>query len=327
MCASVLSFSCAGHGEGMPDAGGDPTMSCGEGLRPVAARRSLPLRLDFEDVALDCTGGSLGRWSLRSDGAWFNVPLKGDPPPSALARVPGVGSGSALSFHLGPVEPRPGAMEKVMVELYGRLGGGGAAMIPFGEERLISFRIRLPSSFEPPGPTDMLIVWQLWQGSPYGPPLRMEIDSQTRPVFLLLNDKTGSHPCAADLHCSPPPPYAGVIELYRGAPLLRDEWHRVTISVLPRHVGMGDDGRVRIWIDQPELEAPAYAGSAPLGYDPRGFASYPDAEPRGFPHPNDSLEVSLGLYRSTQVADQVITFDELCLRPSVADGCTDRTLP
>lgn len=304
----MLASSCAGHGSGIADAGDDPTISCGAGLRPVASRRSLPLRLDFENVALDCSDGSRGRWSLRSDGAWFNVPLKGDPAPGALTLVPGVGSGSALAFHLPPTAPRPRAMEKVMVELYGRLGGGGAAMIPFGEERLISFRIRLPSSFEPPGPDDMLIVWQLWQGSPYGPPLRMEIDSEARPVFFLLNDKTGSHPCAANPRCSPPAPYAGVIELYRGGPFSRDEWHRVIVAVLPRHLGLGE-GEIQIWIDAVELDRPSYSGSAALGYDPRGFASYPEAEARGFRHPNDALEVALGLYRNAQETDQTVLVD------------------
>src|SRR5690606_26561720 len=66
-CVSALACSCTGHVEGIPDAGDAPPLDCAEGLRPVPEQRSLPLRLDFEDVALDCTDESLGRWSLRSD--------------------------------------------------------------------------------------------------------------------------------------------------------------------------------------------------------------------------------------------------------------------
>lgn len=274
----------------------------------------MPLRLDFDaSLALNCAHEAQSRWTLRSDGLSWNVPLKGERGAAWLGSVAGgaLGSEGALAFHVEPSEPDPHAMDKIMLELFG-LHAPREDFVDFGVEWFVGFQLLLPHDFEAPVAGTRMLVWQLWQGTPYPPPLRIEIDHERRAVLYLMNDRTGAHECAGTPGCLTSPAYEGVRTLYRSEPLPVEEWVPFAIRLVPRYEGYDGDraGEIDLWLHDMRREAPVHRSEAFVGYDPRGFGRYPRAEQLAR-HPADVLDSSLGIYRSRQMRSQTILFDRV----------------
>ena len=270
--------------------------------------RPSPVSIDFDEPAqLGCEHTPEHWWVLKSGDAFLNVPLKGPLEGLHLALQDGV-RGRSLAFTVDPRAPERGSMDKVMVELFGRFAHHDE-FVQFDERRFIAFDMKLPRRTQAPVARSRMIVWQLWQGL-YSPPLRMELDSEDRAAFYLLNDHTGSHPCAATPDCRDlPAEYGGVIQLHVTEPLERDRWHRFVVMVLPRHVGMGERGEVALWVDDVEVGGEVHRSRQWVGYDPAGYASFPDDTVRERGHPNPVFDTSIGIYRSAQRRRQTVLFD------------------
>lgn len=98
------------------------------------------------------------------------------------------------------------------------------------------------------------IIYQCWQGYPFGPPVSLKIVGGLRPPFKLKlairNMATGPWSTTPDT------------EVWSEAMLEPDTWYNVVVYVQPR---IHSDGRLRLWINGDEK----VNWSGRIGYDPR----------------------------------------------------------
>lgn len=310
--ALLVHNSCSPHREERREATvlDVPCLPSSAQQQPESAARPVPLKLTFERVLHQCGGPEDS--SLDSDGSRFHLAEKGPRQVHRLLQRLDSNGDSALGVMMTPRLQSDDGMDKLMLDAFGRYGKR-SDLLEFGRPATISFAIMLDFEFEAPSAGSRFIVFQLFQGAPYGPPLRMEIDSDLRARFYALDDSTGSNPCAASPDCVDQRSDAtGVRELYTSAPLVRGEWTSIRIDITPRHQGMGAPGSLAIWVDD-IFERPGFVGSEMIGYDPEGWGNYPHASVSGNEHPNAALDVSIGIYRSPQPRHQVVYFDDFVI--------------
>lgn len=296
-------------------------LGCG-GLDEDMLRRERSLR--FQDPAVVCSepaedfDPNADRCALHSDARWFNLPMKGYRGEKRLTFAREASNRTAARFEIAATEPRPGVvvMDKLMVELYG-LYGAREAMPTFGNTRYFALSVLVPAEFEPSSTGERFIFWQLWQGSPYSPPVRLELGEGRVLRLGLRDDETGggSVPRQGEgsdlLDVDADATAAGVQGLEP------EVWHRIVIGVLPRHRGMGTRGVVEVWVDEFDPARPRLRVEAFVGYDPEGWAGYaPNARRPGQRRPLPRFDSSFGIYRSRQARPQALLFSEV----TVADA-------
>src|SRR5258708_10296040 len=172
--------------------------------------------------------------------------------------------------------------EKIFIDL---VNSSESIAPTFGHTRGISFAVKLSNNLQAPGQD--LMLWEWWQGSPYGPPCSMIIKPGTTQwqVDLRNNTTTGdSHNPAITLD---------------GLTLNRDQWYFFVVLVYPNYTGAG---RIRVWQDG----ALALDHSTdPIGYDP----SMPASSTGG--NPLSAFYIDFGLYRPADHAVAEVYFDRI----------------
>jgi len=280
------------------------SLRCGESLPHDRATRR-PLILEFEELDLSCL--SEDRWAIAVDGGWFNVARKGTSS-AAFASCEGrVGRG--LEVVVPPSDFSPTGMDKVIIDLLGRYERP-RSMLEFGQTHEIRFAFRLALDSELPAPGGRFLLFQLWQGAPFGPPLRVELEPDGTLAVYVLNDVTGSGPCASNPSCAASDSrLTGPISLVRQRPVQLGRWHEVILVVTPRHVAMEHPGRVEVVIDGDRTVDDVF-----VGFEPTGHAGYVGTQRT----PNPVLEVGLGIYRTQQPRLHRVCFDDLFIMSSSA---------
>lgn len=373
LCLGALSTGCAavqsehepspraaiganGPPERVSHTRGRQTLACTDSPAPER-RTSLAFRtMSFDDIRLHCAEQStatseddLASWSLLSGGQWYGIEKKGWDFEKRISSVEIAGQ-RAVELRVNATAgstAHGGRMDKLMVRLFGRFATR-AAEPEFGRPLFYRFDVLLPDDFESPEDDSVLIIWQLWQGSPFGPPVAVSIGPSRQLRLLIRNDETTAMPGAEP------------ILLYESEPLTRAIWHRVVLEINPIHASspllQGSDGRCRceptggapgsvaLWLDAEQ--SPRIREHLFVGYDPGCFANYHGAFPRTDPactnpgpayrrrastgepsagtHPNPVLSPSFGIYRHRQAREHVLFFDNVRVAPSWNDATLAR---
>jgi hypothetical protein len=274
-----------------------------EQTAPQARSLRRPLVLSFEALRLTCP--TADRWAVESDGAWFNVARKGAP--SAQLRSCAGRTGRGLGISLPPSDPVGDSMDKVVLDVLGRYESP-RQMLEFDRTYAIELSFTLEPDSELPIEGGRMLLFQLWQGAPFGPPLRIELEPDGTMAVYLLDDETGSSPCASNPRCTLPATssISGARSLLSGVPVRPPrEWNHVSLVVTPRHRGYPEPGRVRISINGHEASHHTH-----LGFEPSAHGGYPGTTR----HPNALLEVGFGVYRTRQPRTHSLCFDDFSMR-------------
>jgi hypothetical protein len=260
---------------------------------------------------------------LYSDDQWFNVPMKGYRREKSLNFVhEGFGGATIAEFRIAPTGPDADtAMDKLMIEMYG-VYARSDVMPTFDETRYYAFSLRLPPEFGAPGPGERFIIWQLWQGSPYSPPVRLEIGPGDVLRLGLRNDETGgkSEPVLGpetDLReIDRDPRQSGVQALER------DVWHRIVVGVLPRHAKMAAHGVVKVWLDDLDPKRPLVTiDDTFIGYNPDGWAGTSSSQREADDErPLPRFDTSFGVYRTRQLRTQALFFADVAVTSDFASA-------
>jgi hypothetical protein len=127
----------------------------------------------------------------------------------------------------------------------------------FDNARYTGFTFQLPATPTPAPFLGSAILWQAWQGYPYGPPVSLKIvRSSAAPFQLKLsirNATVGPDSTVPD------------IEVWSGAVIDPGAWHEYVVYVEPRFAG---GGALKLWIDGTKVVD--WTGA--IGYDPAQVA-------------------------------------------------------
>jgi hypothetical protein len=163
-----------------------------------------------------------------------------------------------------------------------------------GIKRYTGFALELPSAnFQIPEAGRKLMLAQWWQGSPYGPPVRMEITNATTSVvtfrFWVLNNDTLGNPSAVPIDIG-------------GGTIPFDEWNTFVVMLIPDYTG---NGQIKVW--QNGTQIIYWIGK--VGYDP---ATKPyTGDTSGISYPNLNFDVFYGPYRDRQNKKHQVFYDEI----------------
>ncbi len=158
---------------------------------------------------------------------------------------------------------------------------------PLNQTSYFGFAVRLAVLGIPTAP---LMLSQIWQGKPYGPPLALSIvgNNASFPcVIELRNNKTGGNPGAYPIKvpvgsCKP------------------GSWHTFRIGLTPHYPGLPGSGKLVVWHN--DMSKPIASWTGDIGYDPsrpvdvNGVPGKPQSELT----PNWAFTVFYGPYRTTQ---------------------------
>ncbi|MCW8128607.1 hypothetical protein [Microbulbifer halophilus] len=178
----------------------------------------------------------------------------------------------------------------------------------FGERRHIGFAFRASQD----QPIRDTIIFQLWQGSPHGPPLagklRTEGDGSLSLVLLALNNDTGSNPSASR------------IEVGKVENLAIGTWYSVTISLFPEHTEMEHrEGNTTVGFRYKRIDETyyhdAFAYHGKWGYIPGSSCQYAGGcEKLGA---NNKIDFKIGIYRKAEDTTLQVRFDNIKLTKSL----------
>jgi len=180
------------------------------------------------------------------------------------------------------------------------------ALFSFGNTYCTGFAIKLDETTEVPQKGTQVIVFQIWQGAPFGPPLKMSLFNKNGGIaagVFVRNDKTGSSPSAPWLTAQ-----EGII-------LKKGVWYRLVTKVVLKHQAM-KAGRVEVWMAQghkPLKKISVWDGH--IGYDPAGHGNYAN---RKDVKPNPKCVPTFGVYRARQKRKIKLFFDDIRVASSVS---------
>ncbi len=160
----------------------------------------------------------------------------------------------------------------------------------FDNARYAGFELQLPAS---PAPfLGSAIVWQAWQGYPYGPPVSLKIATgSTSPYRMRLairNATVGPDSSVPD------------IELWSGSVLDPGTWHSFLVYVQPRFAG---GGALKLWIDGTKV----LDWQGAIGYDPSQVAGA-----------YTGLDIKDGIYQPDANNGHTLEFDHVVVTTSYA---------
>ncbi len=170
--------------------------------------------------------------------------------------------------------------------------------LDFGDPKYTGFAVKL-GEFEKPSKSMLIAEW--WQGSPYAPPLQLEVipdpnNNPSTPIryqFLFHNNQTGGNPTSLVPNSLPFHPGSDDT-------LQPGIWHTFVVYTRMRHTGLPDDGEVRVWHNGVEV----IRWNGKIGYDPSIALN-------GQNFPNKTFDVFYGPYREQQNKKHQLFFDEI----------------
>lgn len=154
---------------------------------------------------------------------------------------------------------------------------------PLSQDRFTGFAVKL-GHFDDPDSKIMIAQW--WQGTPYGPPLSLQIvpGRGFQCEMQVRNNHTGGNPSAAVIHipvgtCTP------------------GEWHTFIVYARPHYIGQAGTGEVMVWHN--DMSTPVADWTGDVGYDPSKPVGVngDDSNPQDPATPNNSWNIYVGPYR------------------------------
>jgi len=183
-------------------------------------------------------------------------------------------------------------------------GGHQSFALTNGVQRYTGFAVMLPSATNDV-PTDRYLFAQWWQGSPYAPPVALDIIPNTNPIeyhIVVHNTDTWGNPSAVPIVIPVP-----------GGNLSFDTWHTVVVMVIPDYYGY--NGEITLWEDGQQL----VDWQGKVGYDP-SVRPYAQPDNPNVAYPNQNLNVYFGPYRNRQNTTQQLFFDEIRFTDTYAEA-------
>jgi hypothetical protein len=248
-------------------------------------------------------------WNLFIAGNEYPVVLKGAPRTIPVIIEDGK-HGRALRIELDPTSGLGPDNGRDKINYTVIKGDNPNAPGFAGQTVFYAFALKLdPNEFMTPTTGISYVVAQWWQGTPFGPPLSLQIlpssDSKANPKinFVIRNDQTGGNPHAKTIGLLPK--YTPAIE--------RGKWYKFVVGT---KFSFSGEAELTVWINNDSREEISWSGS--MGYNPSlpathlGFSS-------GTEKPNARLQLYFGPYRDRMNSTQVFYFDDISygsLRPS-----------
>lgn len=179
--------------------------------------------------------------------------------------------------------------------------------LAFGERRYIGFALRVSRD----DPTGEPILFQLWQGSPHGPPmagrLRQELDDSLSLFVDIANNDTGSNPSASRIELGSIPDFQ------------KDTWYSIWLSLYPEHESMEHQtGNVTLEMrykdENDSTYSTAFSYHGKWGYVPGDGCVY--ANQCSTQGPNQTIDFKFGIYRPAEDTALQARFDNLKITQS-----------
>lgn len=154
----------------------------------------------------------------------------------------------------------------------------------------VGFAFKIISSQSQTPTNGGVILWQSWQGTPYAPPIRMDIKAPGTPGnpwpnrLFVQNDDTGPYTTNTATLV-----YNGTIQL--------DTWYTYVIEITPDYYD--DNGYICLWVNGTQVAT--YTGK--VGYTPQSQG--------GLSGILDSMMVKFGLYRNRPNPNLTFGFDNI----------------
>lgn len=167
-----------------------------------------------------------------------------------------------------------------------------------GQAVYVGFAFKIISSQTQSPTNGGIIFWQSWQGTPYAPPVRLDLKAPSAPgqpwpnrLFVQNND-TGPYTTNAPFLV-----YNGYINA--------DTWYSYVVELRPDYADSG--GYIKVWTNG--VIAGQYLGK--VGYTPQSQG--------GLTNVLDSMLVKFGLYRSRPNPNITFGFDDIGYGSSYTD--------
>jgi hypothetical protein len=256
-------------------------------------------------------------WNLFVAGNEYPIVLKGAPRAIPVIVEDGKNGGRALRIELNPTSglgPDNGR-DKIN---YTMIKGDNPNAPGFdGDIVFYAFAVKLdPNEFMTPTTGISYVLAQWWQGTPFGPPLSLQIlpasDPKANPkiAFIVRNQQTGGNPNAKIVELLP----KHTTNLERG------KWYKFVVETKFSFSGKAE---LAVWINNDNDEEISWTGS--MGYNPSSTAQalgFSEGTPG---KPNARLQLYFGPYRDRMNSTQVFYFDDISYgssRPSaqIQDG-------
>jgi len=245
-CTALLS-GCGGGGHTGTTEVSPPTTSSTE-RHTLSTPGPGPVQITGAGATFDSSG------NMTEDGVTYPFIFKGIPRPSWV-RLPWLSpSQTYLGYHgIGlevdptgsPLPPTDGKNDKA--ELTFRKG------FPFQEDDWTGFAMELGLSTDVPSGNVILFQW--WQGTPYGPPLSLMLEpaSDYSCMFSIRNNATGGNPSAATITLPAGTCQPGV-------------WHTFLVHTRMHYAGESGTGQLEVYHN--DMTTPVIEWSGDIGYDP-----------------------------------------------------------
>jgi hypothetical protein len=233
--------------------------------------------------ALDGAATIAADWSASENGETFATVKDGNP------QMPSVVLDEVLRQVLSITVPTDTSGHKQRFE-WKILQASDPDGLHFDNARYAGFQVQLPAS---PAPfLGSAIIWQAWQGYPYGPPVSLKMAtgsaSPYRMRLSIRNSTVGPDSTVPD------------IEVWNGAVLDPGTWHAFLIYVEPRFAG---GGALKLWIDGTKV----LDWTGAIGYDPSQIAGA-----------YGGLDIKDGIYQPDANNGHTFLFDHVVVTTSYA---------
>ena len=234
-----------------------------------------------------------GAWVLTDNAISYNPVLKGDPDDVWISPSQSYNStGNSIGIRFYPTDGSAGSTDKLTYPLV--IGNASFAPPTNGTVGYYNgFAVKFLSATDFQTPAGKVLCFQWWQGSPYGPPLRMAITgtsgSNVIYRFLVLNNDTLGNPSAVPLDIG-------------GGTVPYGAWGAFVVYTKFNYAG---GGVVTVWQNGTQV----FTWTGKLGYDPstKPYANATSATP----YPNQKIQIEFGLYREAQMKKHMIFLDEI----------------
>jgi hypothetical protein len=175
------------------------------------------------------------------------------------------------------------------------------ALMEFGRPYYFGFAFKIDKRSEVPVPGNGVIIFQVWQGPPFCPPLKVHLINLRDGFHFAVsgrNNVTGSNPSAR----------WEIIQ--EGVPIEKDQWYRCVLKTVIRHHNMAEPGQAEVWMAKGRGELQKTASwTGPIGYDPLTKANYDGRT--DVPYPRSDLVPTIGIYRERQLRQLTLYFDNV----------------
>lgn len=170
--------------------------------------------------------------------------------------------------------------------------------------------------------TDSTLIWQGFQGSPWGAPAMLKFGKSTSPPYLLRMSIRNM--------IDGPDSSTSEFQLWTNSMIYPGVWYSVVIYIQPCYntntalVGYNTNGNIKLWIDGTNY----VNWSGEIGYDPTLLYNTTNGDittdTNGSAGVDNGLDVKDGIYQPDANNGHTVYFDEIAVADNYNDACPVR---